>query len=1023
VCVGSATYTFSPGRDFTVGRDIESDICLDDPDSQWASRIHLLLRFNGTHWVAIDRSLNGTYLDGERVSIVKIRDGHVITVAGPQEGPRLVFQVGGSTSTPPTPTDTGSPKTSAEAASSSSSPAATNRQRSRPVPRKRARRSNRAAKPKPAPARPPAGPAQPKSPLDEPKPSAGEPPPGDLAPPAEFEPPGEQAPVEPAEPTPPGELAPAESAGPRPASESPPTEPDQAEPAGEPPPGDSAPVAPPGEPEQPAALPGEPKPPPGEQPPTDSVVTAEFEPPGEQAPVEPAQPIPEPDRIGPPGEPPPGDSAPPAEVEPANREVRGASAGQAQPPIEPPRIAQQAEPNLVDPTRRRLPGPVGSSTIGRSPDSDIMVADALVSRVHATVVPTVDGLEVQDNNSSNGTFVNGERIDRVLLREGDVVTVGNADFAVLGTTLASRPASETGGLRAHRLSLTADGHQVLTDVSFTARPGTLTAIMGPAGAGKSSLTELLCGAMRPRRGLVLLDGHNVHAEYASVRSRIGLVPQDDAIHHRLTVEQALGYAAELRLPADTSVAERHQVVNCVIDELELAPYRTTRIDRLSGARRKRVSVAMELLTAPSLLILDEPSVRPDRPLGDQVMTMARQLADTGRVVVAVTHSLNYLHLCQQVVLLASGGKTAFIGPPDQIEAAMGTADWVDIFVKMNTDPEGAHAAFLARQRALTRSVLPPVAPVGPPDNQARTSLRRQIFSVAHRPPRPRASTLAVQPPAVTGHSLHTSWHRISAVARRQVRLLVADRGYFIFLAMLPFLLGALSLAVPGDLGRGAAASHGDSRDQVVAFLVMLNIAAVFMGTALSIRDLVGERFVFWREQSIGLSAPAYLTAKIFVFGAAAIVQAGVLTTIVVVGKGAPTHGGVLFGDPIAELYLTVCTTALVSAIGGLCLSSLAERTTRTLPMFVVTIAVSLVLCGGTFPLAGQIGLEQISWLLPARWGLAASASVVDVSAISPLAANDPLWTHSALWWVFDMIMLMVIGGACTGFLRWRLRLT
>src|SRR6202008_926676 len=206
---------------------------------------------------------------------------------------------------------------------------------------------------------------------------------------------------------------------------------------------------------------------------------------------------------------------------------------------------------------------------------------------------------------------------------------------------------------------------LLERISMTARPGTLTAIIGGSGAGKSTLSRLIAGYATPTSGLFTLEGHDIHTEYASLRTRIGMVPQDDVVHRQLTVNQALGYAAELRLPPDTSKADREQVVAQVLDELGLTQHADTRVETLSGGPRKRASVALELLTGPSLLILDEPTSGLDPALDQQVMTMLRQLADAGRVVLVVTHSLTYLDVCDQVLLLAPGGKTAFCGPPSQ----------------------------------------------------------------------------------------------------------------------------------------------------------------------------------------------------------------------------------------------------------------------------------------------------------------------------------------------------------------------
>lgn len=647
--------------------------------------------------------------------------------------------------------------------------------------------------------------------------------------------------------------------------------------------------------------------------------------------------------------------------------------------------------------------PRGRQTIGRREDCDIVLDDPLVSRVHATLTPTAAGLQIADNVSINGTFVNGERITHALVHDGDVVTVGNTDFTVSGTALVPRQATgRTGGMEARELSLRIDGRALVTDVSFTARPGTLTAVIGPSGAGKSTLIKLLSGATPPSHGRVTFDDHDVHAEYASMRSRIGVVPQDDVVHRQLTVEQALGYAAELRLPPDSSAADRHRVVDRVLDELELTAHRTTRVDKLSGGQRKRASVAMELLTGPSLLILDEPTSGLDPALDRQVMTMLRRLADADRVVVVVTHSLTYLDMCDQVLLLTSGGNTAFVGPPRAISSAMGSTDWADIFAFVSADPEGAHRRFLARRPA-----------------PRRPAPSRPVPSVARR----------AEPPLPRGRPARTSFLRqIFSVARRQVRLIVADRGYFVFLALLPFILGALTLVVPGDTGFGPADPRGDSPDEASEILLVLVVSVVFMGTALTIRDLVGERSIFRREQAVGLSASAYLAAKVVVYSLAALIQTGVLTAIVVAGKGTPKKGAALLGGADSaggaaiELYLALAVLAIVSALVGLALSSLAKSNEQILPMLVVVIMVSLVFSGGMFPINGRAGLDQISWYLPSRWGFAAAASTVDLAAVDPIAPHDQLWTHAARWWVADMTILLILGAAWTGLVRWRLRL-
>ncbi|WP_437339794.1 FHA domain-containing protein [Mycobacterium asiaticum] len=673
------------------------------------------------------------------------------------------------------------------------------------------------------------------------------------------------------------------------------------------------------------------------------------------------------------------------------------SSAQQQPP---PVIGRTAEAGnrtsmmkILRPGRGAGDLPPGAVKIGRADDNDIVIPEVLASRHHATLIPGPKGTEIRDNRSINGTFVNGTRVDSAQLRDGDVVTIGNIDLVFANGALSRREESlletRTGGLDVRGVTWTIEGNKTLLDnISLTARPGMLTAVIGPSGAGKSTFAKLVAGYTHPTSGTVAFEGHNVHAEYASLRSRIGMVPQDDVVHGQLTVKQALMYAAELRLPPDTTKEDREQVVARVLEELEMTKHLETRVDKLSGGQRKRASVALELLTGPSLLILDEPTSGLDPALDRQVMTMLRQLADAGRVVLVVTHSLTYLDVCDQVLLLAPGGKTAFCGPPSQIGAAMGTTNWADIFSSVAEDPDGAKARYLAQ--------------TGPP------------------PPVP-----PTEQPAELGEAAHTSLVRqFSTIARRQMRLIISDRGYFIFLAILPFIMGALSMSVPGDVGFNAPPLTSDAPTEPAQILVLLNVGAVFMGTALTIRDLIGERAIFLREQAVGLSTTAYLLAKVCVYTVLALIQSAIVTVIALLGKPGPKTGAVLLGSPALELYVDIAATTVASAMLGLVLSSVAKSNEQIMPLLVVAVMSQLVFSGGMIPVTNRMGLDQMSWLTPARWGFATSASTIDLTKLCPVpqVPKDAHWKHTAGAWTFDMAMLVVLSIFYLGFVRWKIRL-
>ena len=305
-------------------------------------------------------------------------------------------------------------------------------------------------------------------------------------------------------------------------------------------------------------------------------------------------------------------------------------------------------------------------TVGRDEANDLVIADLLASRRHAELRREGDQWLLVDLGSANGTFVNGRRVKRAVLGSDDVVGIGHALLHLEGDRLVEHVDAGDVSFRAEGLVVrTPKGKTLLRDVGFGLESKSLLAVVGPSGAGKSTLLRALTGFRPAEEGRVEYAGRDLYADYDELRHRIGLVPQDDILHPQLTVRRALQYAAELRFPDDVGAAERAQRVEEVVAELNLTAQADQTIDSLSGGQRKRTSVALELLTRPSLLFLDEPTSGLDPGLDKQVMQTLRGLADGGRTVVVVTHSVANLDLCDRLLLLAPGGSVAYFGPPQE----------------------------------------------------------------------------------------------------------------------------------------------------------------------------------------------------------------------------------------------------------------------------------------------------------------------------------------------------------------------
>lgn len=616
--------------------------------------------------------------------------------------------------------------------------------------------------------------------------------------------------------------------------------------------------------------------------------------------------------------------------------------------------------------------------IGRLLDNDVVLDDLLVSRRHAELRPVPGGHRIVDLDTGNGTHVNGRRVNSGDLAEGDLVGIGHALLEYVQGRLVEY--LDTGDItfEARALSVIAPGgnRKLLSGVSFALPAGTLLAVVGPSGAGKSTLLRALTGQRPADSGRVSYDGRDLYANYEELRQRIGLVPQDDILHPQLTVERALTYAARLRFPDNATADERGRRIAEVLTELDLTDQAGQRISSLSGGQRKRTSVALELLTKPSLLFLDEPTSGLDPGLEKAVMEQLRDLARGGRTVAVVTHSVAHLDVCDRLLVLARGGRTAYFGPPDQALAHFGLPGFPEIFQALNRDAEAEWPERFEQSRAYDRNV-------------------EATLSIPPAVPRPM--------PSRHGQRQQPTWTQFTVLCQRYVSVIAADRAYLVSLAVLPAVLSLLARAIPGSDGLSVAA--GTSQPQ--RLLLILVLGATLMGSAAAVRELVKERPIYQRERAAGLSLPAYLGSKLVVLGGITAAQGVALTVLATLGQPGADHP-LTFAAPTADVVLAVAVVAVVAMILGLAISALITNADRGMPLLVVIVMAQLILCGGLFPVHGRAVLEQLSWLAPSRWGFAMGAATLDLGAIPP-PVDDPLWKHAAATWLGDLIALTAIG--------------
>ena len=676
---------------------------------------------------------------------------------------------------------------------------------------------------------------------------------------------------------------------------------------------------------------------------------------------------------------------PPAQ--PAAAQAYPEAGARPYPPAQPGGSSIFRQPSAI----MRLPQRV--LRIGRATDNEIVVSDLSVSRYHAELRrDSRGGYEIVDLSSHNGTYVNGQRIaTSAPVTEADIISVGPATFHMVGQELVEFIDTGDVSLNVQGLTVKISGGKILLDkVSFPLGERCLLGVIGPSGAGKSTLLGALTGMQPAGEGSVLYDNRDLYKNYAELKHRIGLVPQADIMHTQLTARRALRYAAELRFPRDTSARERNERVDEVIGELGLTKHAQTRASALSGGQRKRVSVALELLTKPSLLFLDEPTSGLDPGLDKSVMEMMARLAHDGRTVIVVTHSVANLDLCDRLLVLVPGGKVAFFGPPRDGLRHFGKPGWAEVFQAFDAEPNQDWAG-----------------------DYKRSALYSQYVATGQNAVVPQSGPRQIAPPP----RARNHFSQLSTLVRRYLAVIASDKGYLATLAIAPLALAIILRAASSSQGL-VGGPHGNAN--AITVLDILAIGACFIGTLNAVREIVKEKSIYTRERAAGLSAGAYLWSKLLVLGALSAIQATLMTVVGLIGRPMPAHGSV-FGNSWIELVLAMAVLAIASMTIGLMISAVVRTSETTLVLLFISVMLQIVLTGGVIPIAGKAGVEQLAWISPSRWGFGAVASTANLNVLQPGTKPDAVWTHDASTWLTDMGLLILLAVVFAFITYWLLK--
>ena len=244
---------------------------------------------------------------------------------------------------------------------------------------------------------------------------------------------------------------------------------------------------------------------------------------------------------------------------------------------------------------------------------------------------------------------------------------------------------------------------LLRDVHLSIPQGHMVLLLGGSGAGKTVFLNAISGYEKADAS-VMLGGEDLYRQYKKLQYQVGYAPQQDTMRGKDTIYSTLLDTARLRLPMDTSAADRRARVDEVLDLFGLTPSRSHLIEKLSGGQKKRVSIAMELISNPSLFILDEPDSGLDGTMARELMEQLRQIADRGKIVIVITHTPDrVIDLFDDVIVLAKDdkrvGRLAYYGSVADCRAFFGKERMEEVVKSINpvaTGGEGLAETYIAK---------------------------------------------------------------------------------------------------------------------------------------------------------------------------------------------------------------------------------------------------------------------------------------------------------------------------------------
>jgi len=568
--------------------------------------------------------------------------------------------------------------------------------------------------------------------------------------------------------------------------------------------------------------------------------------------------------------------------------------------------------------------------IGRGSDNDIVINNIKVSRKHAKLEKSSGEWYIEDLGSSNGTFINAEKIRRARITPKDVLTMGGIPLNIEKLFAAEKEIKGDIQIAANNITFRVKDKLIVDDIGLTILPGEFVGLIGPSGAGKTSLMMMMNGVVRPSHGDVFINSQSLYSNFDIFKGQIGYVPQDDIIHRELKVQESFTYTGKLRLE-NYSNEEIATQVDTVLDTLGIDDTRNTLIGSaekkgISGGQRKRVNLGQELLTEPSVLFLDEPTSGLDPKTDLDVMYLLKGIAAKGKIVILTTHNITKenFEILSHLIVLSKGGKLAYFGKANKAADYFQVDKPYEIFGKLETnEPDYWKEKF-------------------------RNAPEYKKFVAARE-----ESIIETKSTEVSGAlNRKADMKQFFTLTGRFFRVKLRDKvSTAILLLQAPIIAALIALVF-------------DDATEKTAALFILVIAAVWLGCSNAAREIVSEQAIFKRERMVNLKIPSYLFSKVTVLMLLCLVQCAILAGIVVPSLN--------MDSSFLSIFFLLLLTSLPSLLLGLFVSSLVSTSEAAMGL-IPLILIPQVILGGLITIFGNMNVFEkvIAAFLTTRWSFEA----------------------------------------------------